>query len=682
MHYQDFILDIGSAARKGRFEARVADAPIRDRPRITFPPPIDRPTLEAIHASFDRPTAEASPGAAPHTPPLTEDEVRELGRRLHAALFGGKLGALFQRCRDVVPANGQHGVRVRLRFRLDDPEAEYLAALSWEWLADAESGELVAIDRATPVVRDLATRHPYATLEVQGPLRILVVAAAPREKGLIHLDLEREVRHLKEVLKRLTDRRRVELHRLRPVAPDTLRDALRDKGIHVLHFMGHAGYHPGSGNGALFFVTADGSGDRVDGEKFASYLKGIKSLRLVVLNACKTARLAGRLGAPLNHGVASAILERTGIPAVVATQYSISDPAAVEFSRLFYSRIARAEPVDTALTEVRLRLLRHSHEWATPVLFLNGRDGRLFSFTRARTRRLPPSPRRAATPVPAAAGTVRHAARTAAAAAAQVRLGVRSRIGIGGDMEERTDRVLDLTRYFDDRFIKRPAWWQEKVFPELRTFLQKRVDPHRPLLLDFAAHSSIAFAAGWLLESKRGLEVAVRQRVSGKGEFEWHPARGVVPREALWQERPDVEISPAAPDVAVAVSVSQEDVAGHVRTFVQRKRLPVGRIVDAVIAPRPGQTSVEEGAHALALAEALITRLRMRYPHEREGVLHLFCAAPNALVFYLGQLSRSLEKVVLYEHPMGTKGAYGHYQRSIELPPPGEAAPPPDWEEW
>src|SRR5260370_13469863 len=90
--------------------------------------------------------------------------------------------------------------------------------------------------------------------------------------------------------------------------------------------------------------------------------------------------------------------------------------------------------------------------------------------------------------------------------AAPVCLGVRSIVGWGGDMETRNEKVLDLTQCFDDRFIKEKAWWQEKIFPELRTFLLERVVEGRPLLLDFAAHSSIAFAAGWLLEPKSGLD--------------------------------------------------------------------------------------------------------------------------------------------------------------------------------
>ncbi|HEV7784444.1 MAG TPA: SAVED domain-containing protein, partial [Thermoanaerobaculia bacterium] len=256
--------------------------------------------------------------------------------------------------------------------------------------------------------------------------------------------------------------------------------------------------------------------------------------------------------------------------------------------------------------------------------------------------------------------------------AAPVRLGVRSFAGWGCDMEARNDAVLDLTQYFNGRPIKEKPWWQEKVFPELRTFLLKSIDERRPLLLDFAAHSSVAFAAGWVLEPKSGLDVRVRQRTGGEGEFEWSPKDGRGTEGPLWLDRPDIEIDPRAPDVAVALSVSQPDVAEEVQELIRQQGCPIGRILDCVIAPETGPRSVLGGAHALRLAHALLPRLRRRRPHERAGRVHLFCACPNALTFYLGQLASSLAGIVLYEYPFRTPGSYGQYEKSIELPPPGE----------
>lgn len=663
MEYQDFTIDIRSTG-SGSFEATVVAAPFRDSPRVFFPAPFESEVLRSLHAAFDRPGTEISRQGLP-----PEVSPRKLGEQLYSALFHGKLANLFLRCRTSVLGDGRSGLRLRLKFQINDPEAEYLAALPWEWLWDPESQEFLAADLGTPIIRDLATAQLRGSLHVVPPLRILVVDAAP--STLRHLNLKLEIERMAEALGPLSKAGLVELVPLEGATPEELREALRNEerngGIHVLHIMGHGGYDSGSGTGAIYFVGNEGAEDQVDGEMFAAYLKRIPSLRLVVLNACKTARHEGKMGAPLCEGVASAVLERTGVPAVIANQYSISDSTAVAFSGAFYGHIAAGDDIDEALTEVRLRLRHRTSEWATPVLFLTAANGKLFDM---------------ASTVPISRERPARVTHAQPEAAPPVRLGVRSFVGWGRDMEARNDAVLDLTQYFDPdspngRFIKEKEWWQDKVFPDLRDFLLKSLDEHRPLLLDFAAHSSIAFAAGWLLEPKSGLDVRVRQRTGAEGEFEWGPKDGREHEGPLWLERPDVELDAQAADVAAALSVSQPDVRQDVEAFIRNQECPIARIVDASV-PEPGGRSVQGGAHALRLAQAVISRVRTKRPHERGGRVHFFCAAPNALVFYLGQLAASLERSVLYEFPFRIEGSYGKYQKSIELPPPGEAKGVPE----
>lgn len=655
MDYQDFTIGIRSAA-DGLFEATVIDAPLRERPRISFPPPLEKQELQAVLEACDK---LAGTGVAP------ELSLQEIGARLHAALFQGALADVFQSCRSLSARESRSGLRLRLKFALNDPEIEYLAALPWEWLWDSRIEAFLAAERKSPVVRDFATRHFQTALEVEAPLRILVVDAEPRD--LHRLKLRSEIERMVEALEPLRKEGWVKLFKLREPTPEALRDALLDHSIHVLHFMGHAGYHEGTGYGALFLVKPDRTSEQVHGQRLANLLKDLPDLRLVVLNACSTARYKGRLGSPLYSGVASAVLERAGIPAVIANQHTISDQVAIEISRIFYRRIAQ-DGVDTALTEARLQLQETSPEWATPVLFLNAEHGRLFAMSPPKT----------------GDGVIEiHPEQLAAE---PVRLGIRTFNGYGGDMEARNDAVLDRVEYFDaeklkGRPIRHKEWWQEKVFPDLQDFFGRNVD-RRPVRLDLAAHSSIAFAAGWILEAKSGADVRVRQRTKDHGECEWHPDDGSAREAPLWSKRPDIPLSKSrnAPDVALALAVSLPGVAEQVEAFIRSKKLPVGRIIDAVVAPEPGPHAVRGGAHALRLAETLLPRIRLRHPHERGGKLHLFCAAPNALLFYLGQLARSLGRVVLYEYAFEAEDSFGRYQPSIELPPPGESrAVPDDW---
>ena len=108
--------------------------------------------------------------------------------------------------------------------------------------------------------------------------------------------------------------------------------------------------------------------------------------------------------------------------------------------------------------------------------------------------------------------------------------------------------------------------------------------------------------------------------------------------------------------------------AQEANNFIDRRKLPIGRILDASIAPQPAQDAIKGGTHALRAAQDLIPWARLREQGEERGVLHLFLSAPNAFAFYLGQLSRSLGGLVLYEYAMGAKDSYGRYRKSLELP--------------
>ena len=111
-------------------------------------------------------------------------------------------------------------------------------------------------------------------------------------------------------------------------------------------------------------------------------LHDANALRLAVLNSCDTA-LGG--GMDLFASTASILVRQGEIPAVLAMQFAISDPAAIEFSRTFYEAIAEGLPVDAAVAEARkaVRLaIPDTLEWATPVLHQRSPDGVLFDLQR------------------------------------------------------------------------------------------------------------------------------------------------------------------------------------------------------------------------------------------------------------------------------------------------------------
>jgi WD40 repeat protein len=169
----------------------------------------------------------------------------------------------------------------------------------------------------------------------------------------------------------------VQVDRLESGTLAALQRPLRLEEYHVLHFIGHGGWDEDAQDGALAFEGADRKTRLVTGRDLGLMIRGHRSLRLVVLNACEGARSAR--DDPFG-GVAQALV-RQGIPAVIAMQFEISDPAALVFSQSFYQAIADGLPVDMATLEARRAMFADGNEveWATPVLYLRSPDGRVFT---------------------------------------------------------------------------------------------------------------------------------------------------------------------------------------------------------------------------------------------------------------------------------------------------------------
>ncbi|MGO8999627.1 MAG: SAVED domain-containing protein [Polyangiaceae bacterium] len=247
------------------------------------------------------------------------------------------------------------------------------------------------------------------------------------------------------------------------------------------------------------------------------------------------------------------------------------------------------------------------------------------------------------------------------------RLGVRSFLRCAESMEAETDAFVCVAKDFDGRAPRTADSWTAAVRPTVTGFLagnmeRLRREPHE-LLLD--CHQTLAFLAGYELDPKGGVTAFPVQK-GPEGAVVWKPGAGAPPADAGWTTQND-DGDPAAEDVVLALSVTR-DVAGDVAAFREASPLPARAILHARPAGGIGQRSVQGADHAVALADALqnaIFDLRKSLP--AKGRLHVFAAAPNALLFFFGQRARRLGAITLYEFDFeGTRG--GSYTKSLELP--------------
>lgn len=297
--------------------------------------------------------------------------ARAFGTALFEHTLTGDLLASYRASRKAVPLNE------RLRIRLRLPAA--LVSLPWELMFDPDDDQFLALAPDLVVVRYPELPNPINPLQLNGPLRVVLIAASPRD--LPPLNLDRELLRITSALKGPLERGQVVLDILR--GPDTLsqlRARLRDTA-HIVHFLGHGDLDSIGGEGYLCFEDIDGSTERINAELFRVHLQKQRGqTQLVVLNACLGALPAS--GDPFSS-VGAALL-RAGVPAVLAMQFAIPDEVATELARVLYAELAAGTPVDLAVNETRMQLYgRHPSrlDWLIPVLFLRATDGVLFART-------------------------------------------------------------------------------------------------------------------------------------------------------------------------------------------------------------------------------------------------------------------------------------------------------------
>ncbi len=287
--------------------------------------------------------------------------LQQLGAALFDALFPRKLARAFERAYEDLPAHTE----LRLKLAILPPE---LADLPWELLYDPDVGAFLAGRATLPIVRMIESGAPSASLLAPRPLRVLHVQASPRDAA--RLDLAGSEAAIRAGLGSAG-----EITTLRNATPASLQAALRQGRFHVLHVDSHGAFDAQADAGYLLLEAADGKALRVDAGLLASTLDG-STVRLVVLAACET---AAQSQARRFSGLAQHLMRTVPrLPAALAMQFALPDPAAIAFFAEFYRALADGWPVDAAVVEGRKALLGRAGQgpdWATPVLFLRLEDG-------------------------------------------------------------------------------------------------------------------------------------------------------------------------------------------------------------------------------------------------------------------------------------------------------------------
>ncbi len=578
----------------------------------------------------------------------------ELGCSLYEAIF-------YEHHAGIVADLWHKHKSLRLRLTIDpsDSRVAPLLSLPWELMRAREQGDAYARLRQTPMVRyGIVPRQVVESLagEVgelpESPeLRVLFAAASPDQpERAIDIDGFREW-----LEQGMASAQKLAPKVLSQTTIQSLDAALRDSEPHILVLLSHGVFDPQDGIGYLGLKDQDQDMASVTDSAFAEILKGKASLRLVVLATCSGGALRRRGDQHPYANVAAALL-LAGMPAVIAMQHPISEEAVRTFCRAMFADLAKNLPVEAAVAAGRMAIYQHpthSLEWATPVLFSRADDGRLVA--------LPEEPEEQELGLDYGQ-----------------RLPLRAAIrsigrGWGVEIEQQglADRWLKLEDHFrPDRFrvLKNPDAWNTVLFPAVADFLEQVRSEGRPVELILPCCGSLAFAAGYSME-RCNVPVSVVQRARSKRFFLW-PDRG--PEDGKGCEGPDWRVEERElgeqGGLAVALSVSTP-IHKHLNSFIDHQRFPAVRRV-VWFEPEGGAhpTAIFGAAHARRLVQDLMLWLLKNVTVEEEKAgLHIFFAAPNSLMFYLGQQAASLSRVQIWELPFGM-GRPGEYDPAIRLP--------------
>lgn len=322
---------------------------------------------------------------------LTPAELKEYGKSLGELMLPPYARRLYER--SLARLHDDQGLRIRLHLI---PELE---TLPWEYaLVQSTGGESNATDFLAlnaggriSIVRHVMIAQPAESFR-SGPRRRVVVAmASPRPYSEYpRLDLVDEQKNIRQALATMKGIEAIycpdfeQQARTANATENDLAVAL-DEPVDVFHFTGHGVFEkiPGpvrnmvEGHGAIVLADPNGSAALVTDEKL-SFLLSHGRVRLAVLGACESAE------ADVFHkwsGVARSLL-KSGIPAVIAMQFSIRDDLAAHLFRSLYISLVKGDEIDFALQQGRAAMWLAEtdvRDWGVPVLYLRNSGGRILA---------------------------------------------------------------------------------------------------------------------------------------------------------------------------------------------------------------------------------------------------------------------------------------------------------------
>lgn len=241
-------------------------------------------------------------------------------------------------------------------------------------------------------------------------------------------------------------------------------------------------------------------------------------------------------------------------------------------------------------------------------------------------------------------------------------IAIRSFIKHAENLESEAEHILKLENYFEGRFLKEEYTWEGTIYPMIKEYLSTNCQSDKEYSIQIEANPTIAFLAGRTLDIKTAKDFSPVQRTD-KGIIKWSKTESDIqyPQTICASKILDDEKN----DVAVVIGISRE-IFNDVEEFLLLGKEKIGRIIDIRL-ETTDSANVIDGRHAWLIANQIKNEIDKRVLKEKQGILHLFFACPNSIVFLLGRYSLPFGKIQLYEYDFNKQRTCTYYS-TMTLP--------------
>jgi CHAT domain-containing protein len=178
-------------------------------------------------------------------------------------------------------------------------------------------------------VRSHPVPGPMPAREPQPLVRVLFFGANPR--GTQPLRVDEEIREIQQTIRQGRERDTIRVDTVWALRPRDVTQALIDFTPHFIHFAGHGG----GGEGSFAAEDDDGYAHVIPVGGLVRAFKAVGGdVRCVIINACRTERLARALAA--------------AVPWVIGMRQPVGDRSAIRFSIGFYQALVAGKSIETA----------------------------------------------------------------------------------------------------------------------------------------------------------------------------------------------------------------------------------------------------------------------------------------------------------------------------------------------